>query len=166
MSAVADYKRLEESNLRSTQKVLAILEDIGEMEEIGYIYVSSWGPRIELKPAEGVTARSLALAVIARLKAIGLPPTLAKKSFDKDTGTVKFTIPVVSSAAEYNAGGALMGREFEIAGGEPRCKIKKVVETIEVPEKIIPARVEAARTETKVRFEIENPEECGAEVEG
>jgi len=70
------------STIAECQKELAICDALGEIEGAGRIYILLWTKRIDVDPRDGVTARQLALNVLSALKAKGVAPTKAEKTFD------------------------------------------------------------------------------------
>jgi hypothetical protein len=143
-----------QENLNSYLQELAALDALGDLGEgVSSLYVSPYRQQIDVQPVEGVSARDVALTALSALKRAGNLPATAKKSFDKSTGRVTFEIP-----------GPMPGWKILVSGGEPRCKIKKVISTIEVP--VTETVTVGMTTKEVVTFEIENPEECGAEVNG
>jgi hypothetical protein len=156
MSATAWKRRrdLIQENLNSYLQELAAMDALGDIGEgAGSMYLSTYRKQIEVLPLEDVSARDVALAVLSALKRAGNSPAKATKSFDATTGKVTFEIP-----------GPMPGWTVRVSGGEPRCKIKKVVRTVEVP--VTETVTVGMTTKEVVTFEIENPEECGAEVSG
>jgi hypothetical protein len=139
------------SNIAENQRELQVCDALGEIEGAGRIYISIWGQRIDIDPKPNVTARQLALNVLSALKAKGAAPSKAEKTFDASTGKVTFKIPMSIGGVAFS---------IDVCGGEPRCKVKEVIEEYMVEGK--PA-VEAHLAKRK-RYVIENPEECGAEV--
>jgi len=135
-------------------QVLMFLGDVGEIQDA---YVAGYSCEVKLTPQAPDTARDLALRVARNIMAI--PGTAgmvkAEKSFDADRGKVTYTVL-----------GPIVGWKVLVAGGDPRCKIKKIVEEVVVPEKIVPAHTVPARIDQKVTYVIENPEECGASMGG
>jgi hypothetical protein len=156
MNATAWKRRrdLITENLNSYLQELAAIDALGDIGEgAGSIYLSTYRKQIDVLPIEGVSARDVAIAVLGALKRAGNPPAMAAKSFDKDSGKVTFSIP-----------GPMPGWTIAVSGGEPRCRIKKVVTQREVP---VYEKVQTGTAiKEEVTFEIENPEECGAEVTG
>src|SRR5882672_146421 len=104
------------SDMADNTRQLAICDALGEVEGAGRIYISIYSKRIDVTPKDGVTARQIAINVLSALKAKGNAPTKAEKTFDASAGTVTFKIP------------GPMGFTVEVTGGEPRCKIKEVIE--------------------------------------
>lgn len=151
-------RKYHEAEIEENRQSLAALDVIGDMPGIESIYAWGWSKKIEVtaSPAQvghpPIDARTLALQIVGRMKSLGQVPPMVSKSFDSSNGKITYSIP-----------GPLPGWKIQISGGEPRCKVRKEVEVVEIPEQVKPAETIAAHTETKVKYVIENPEECGAE---
>lgn len=156
------WQSRRDQNLESLSEItqcIQALDAIGDLEGIGYIYATQWGHRVDIQPlAEGLpegakafTAREVAMQVVARLKANGMVPPMVTKNFDSTTGKITYSMP-----------GPLPGWKIQVSGGEARCKVKPVTRKRVVPATAAVSAVEAHEVEY-VAYEIENPEECGAE---
>ena len=122
-------------------KLLApLLESCNQQIETYYYFTHYTPPQIHIKfPATPPEAAGE--FVRAALALLGVQR--ASKAFDEETGLVTWKIrsPQV---------------DFVIETGAVACKVRKVVEEVNVP----------ARTEKRTRYEIEDPDECAALLRG
>ena len=146
MSAwTTEVERLRRS-IEAEKEALAAIESLGELAGADWVYASGYQKAVLISVYDG-NAKEIALLALNRIREISdRPPLKADKQFDSSSGKISYTVR-----------GLPNGWKTVVSGGDPRCRVERIEEEVEVPEK-----VEAAHTETKVRYVIDNPEECGA----
>src|SRR5882757_5993878 len=116
---LAGYIASIQEDIKAEKARIAILQMLGDVGEVESCYVSYYSKDVSVQPISTDSARALALRFVANIMKLSTTKDLvaAQKSFDASTGKVTYTVV-----------GPMPDWKITIAGGDPRCKIKKVEE--------------------------------------